>query len=342
MDPVWRDMWRSVATISLAASLIAVVAYWVATDYVDLYLRVGGASLTTLEEPDAAAISDDGPTDDSRDGTGLAEAGPEGPGEGLPVGSSDSMDDVQRSVADAFVGTNLPEDLSSSSSYAELVSAVESFEAEGYTASVVIRDLTTGSELSYNATQDLYPASSVKGVYALWVYQDLVETGVLSEAEIHETVRSMIVESDNDAYDSLRETVAGLDTQPAADTGLRELLAELAYPHTAASFMADEWELGYRYLASGTDAADALAELFSEREVSPIRDGVGEGVTTWTKAGWFLEEDGVFQPATADCGVVLSDSGPYVLCVMTDAPGLLDELAPIAAAADNVHEVMVG
>ena len=74
---------------------------------------------------------------------------------------------------------------------------------------------------------------------------------------------------------------------------------------------------------------------------SPIGAELRDTCEVWSKPGWFPLDDNNI-PATNDAGVVFSDTGAYVLVIMTDISSDLDALRPLVRALDAAHETMCG
>ena len=257
---------------------------------------------------------------------------------------------VLRDVSSDIELSNTKEGFSSSAGYAQLTQAVGGFEDEGYQLSFYLKDLTTGATVSYQADESYYPASSIKGPYVVAVYETLVDTGRTRASSVAGLAESAIVNSDNNAFRSLRETYGasvfgtwlqsfGFDT---SGYGGSHSYRAYYYPYTSATQLAEMWEHMYEYLSSGTDSADYLVSLFEQREVSPIADAVGAKYKSWGKAGWYASREGQgTRPTTVDAGIVFADARPYLVVAMSDAPSELEELTTVFVGLEDAHETMV-
>ena len=257
---------------------------------------------------------------------------------------------VLRDVSSDIELSNTKEGFSSSTGYAQLTQAVGGFEDEGHQLSFYLKDLTTGATISYQADEPYYPASSIKGPYVVAVYETLVDTGRTRASSVAGLAESAIVNSDNNAFRSLRETYGasvfgtwlqsfGFDT---SGYGGSHSYRAYYYPYTSATQLAEMWEHMYEYLSSGTDSADYLVSLFEQREVSPIADAVGAKYKSWGKAGWYASREGQgTRPTTVDAGIVFADARPYLVVAMSDAPSELEELTTVFVGLEDAHETMV-
>lgn len=221
--------------------------------------------------------------------------------------------------------------------------AVDAFEARGWKVGFCLFDLTTQEGLSYHADEEFYPASSIKGPYLVSLFESEVEGGDVSLDELRDLSRDLVLYSDNDAYHALlaaygTDRLAAWAAGAGVSEGLPERVRAAFYPRLCARDLACMWQRAYRYLSSGTAGARFLADLFSRRETSAFAAAL-PGTVSWSKAGWYPEQDGWGSDATtSEAGVVFSDSGPYVLAVLTTAPEDFDALAELVRALDDAHD----
>lgn len=261
---------------------------------------------------------------------------------------------AMQELAPQVQASGAQEGFESSDGFQELLYQVNAWHEAGHEVGFVLRDMATGAELDYNAEQVFYPASSIKGPYVCAVYQELVETDEVSEADVHELAQKAILYSDNKSYDLMHDKFgtprgekffrdwavsAGADT---CGTKSPRDFVNYRYPLLSPSQLAAMWTKMYAYLDSGTEDANIAAGFFAARETSPIKTAVGDRYESWGKAGWFYDEEGYNSaPATADAGIVFAETGPYLVCVMSDAPGDLDGLAKVVAGLDAARADLV-
>lgn len=251
---------------------------------------------------------------------------------------------------DPHDGHDLAQSFGASSEFADLTQAVGSFEDHGYSLSITLRDLSTGRCLYYQPDEYYYSASSIKGPFAIAGYQLEVDGGLVDASVADPIARRALVYSDNDAYLQLRnlfdadyfaEWLAMAEVSPGAYDTLSEL-AGIHYPHLSTNQMAAMWTYAYDYLSSGGNSAETLVSYLRQREVSPIKDAVGDTSDSWSKAGWIdIYSGDDVEPATWDAGVVLAPSGTYVVAIASDAPADLSALGSVAAAVDEAHAALV-
>ena len=241
--------------------------------------------------------------------------------------------------------------IADSEALAALEAVVEEYAQAGYTLSIVMRDLD-GAEpvsLTYHPDERVYSASALKGPYIVFVYQVLVPTGVLSAGSVSGTAEACIRYSDNDAYRDIRSWTmnqgwsawmrdAGVDM----DDERAWYVDNHWYAETSAEDFARMWTHAYGFLTSQDPNAPWLADLFSDTANSPMHAVLGDAYIVWSKAGWYDTWDGNASPATNDAGIVMSDTGPYVLAICTDAPANFDLLIRAVDAVNRCHGELAG
>ena len=209
------------------------------------------------------------------------------------------------------------------------------FERRGLHASVIIQRMDTGARLDYNADERYYPASSIKGPFIVALYERLVDTGQVDPAQVAYRAEATLVESDNVTYRELsRQYGQELFAEWAADCGAVERgtdeYAEFTwnrYPLLAPWQLCAMWEHAYDYLMGGSAGAAEVTGYLERRYESPLREGAPPDTRTIAKAGWYPADDLVPYSSTVDAGIVIRHDRPYVVVIMTDAPGDLDLLA---------------
>ena len=230
------------------------------------------------------------------------------------------------------------------SRFAKTVSSVEE---SGRSIGVLIYDLGTKEEVSYAADERFYPASSVKGPYVISVFEEMVDSGLITTSEVAHLAEPTIVKSDNDTYRAMRNLCGSqVFADWAVSCGAIEQGSEdyrqfsnLYYPIMSPRQMAQMWQHAFVYLSSESDSAEELLELFERREESPMRAGLADEDLTITKAGWYPSDSGEEYEATAEAGIVFEDGYAYVVVIMTNIPdnlARLEELVPGIWSATNV------
>lgn len=105
----------------------------------------------------------------------------------------------------------------SADSQAAVQSQIATFEADGYTASFVLADITTGRTIAYNADAQIYSASSAEAPYLISLFStgtvdlnSVAQSADAQSATVHQKVDAVLRNSDNASYDWLYKTY-GLD-----------------------------------------------------------------------------------------------------------------------------------
>lgn len=154
----------------------------------------------------------------------------------------------------------------SADSQAAVQSQIATFEADGYTASFVLADITTGRTIAYNADAQIYSASSAKAPYLISLFStgtvdlnSVAQSADAQSATVHQKVDAVLRNSDNASYDWLYKTY-GLDcfNTWAEQAGAASRMGDRGgYLFTSARDMAKLWTAGYGFLFAGQTAGGA-------------------------------------------------------------------------------------
>lgn len=228
-----------------------------------------------------------------------------------------------------------------------LETCINRLEAYDYSVGFVLIDITTGQGIAYNADEQFYSASAIKGIY--------VAALVSSEPELltdyYDSIASILIYSDNDAYVDLFDSTNWLGSLDQwyleADTVLDDF--NHCFPQISARDMARLWLRNYEYFSSEAEPAQELAELYTTPNRSPINAVLGAIYLTYTKAGWGYEtgilDDGSFYTLAAnDAGLVYAGedgSHPYVIAIMSDLAADLDRLEDLVVVLNRAHDEIV-
>lgn len=231
----------------------------------------------------------------------------------------------------------------------ELSRAIRTIEKDGHQVGISVASMSGEVILAYNQDAEMYPASAIKGPYVIAVWRE----GASQSGSLVDWSESILGWSDNDSYHSMRDTYGdGPIRRLAQECGLDMsrydgnawAWAQWYYPRTSPHDMTRMWLGLTPYLLDmGSDGAAKLRQMMTEREVSPIRDGLPLAATTYGKAGW-LSEYGDYgaTPAAVDAGMVLwPDGRAYVVTIMTDTEEDMEAVSVLAACVDRVHYAML-
>ena len=310
----------------------------------------GTASPAVQDEPagqaqvvyraEEADEKDEGPEAEKDEEPG-AEQEPEPEPEAEPAEDAfDASAPVVDATSELGVDVTAPEGFLDTPEFSAVEQEIVALENAGYSVSVRMVDLETGRGVSYNADEVRYPASSIKAAYCAMI----CETNGGS-AGMGATMADCLLNSSNEAYTSLIETfrlapfAQWLTKAGAPDAGSRA--HDHYYPDISANELAAVWEGIWRYGTSGEAGASELTSYLSQTGYTPIGELLREKCEVWSKAGWYPADENSLT-STNDAGVVFSDSGTYVLVVMTDLSAYLDGISPLISALDAAHDVMCG
>lgn len=213
-------------------------------------------------------------------------------------------------------------------------------QADGTEVGFVMEDLETGRGISYNVDRRFYSASSIKVAVCTMIFE---ENG--GGAGYSDVIANALVYSSNDAFSDLvnafgfENVSAWLEGVGAPDAS-RDA-AEHLYVDISPVEMANVWREVWRYGTSGEAGAEELGGYLSQTEHSPIGEALRDDCEVWSKPGWY-PDDTYDISASNDAGIVFSDTGDYVLAILTDIGDDTDALVPLIEALDDAHATLAG
>ena len=263
-----------------------------------------------------------------------------------PPGISDLYENLRfesNPAGFSFIGTASSVILSPATSVA-LELSISELEEYGNRVGFVMIDITNGQGIAYNADEQFYSASTIKGHYvASLVYQ---QPEMLDY--YYYSIAAILWYSDNDAYQDLYDATNWSESIAQwyleADTVLDDY--NHCYPYICARDMARLWLRNYEFFSSDSEVAQELAGLYTTPNRSPINAVLGGIYTTYTKAGWEYEtgilEDGSRYAAVAnDAGIVFAGengSQPFIIAIMSDLDGDLESLEDLVFVLNQAHD----
>ena len=207
-------------------------------------------------------------------------------------------------------------------------------EAEGIHVGFVMLDLNTGYGISYNADEEFYSASSIKGPYIA----SLAAANPDSIYNWGESMYATVHDSNTEEYIFLRSSY-GHEPLVAwcEDAGVESFLDDEWYPWCTSRTLAKLWLTNYKYFQTGSEDAEEVMSWFGSTYHSPISENLEAKYIVCSKAGW-IAEDGY--SATVDAGVVYAGDNPYLMIIMTDAPKDFEMLSALVKVLDDLHDYM--
>lgn len=176
----------------------------------------------------------------------------------------------------------------------ELVNtAVNDLEGAGIDTGFVFMNLRNGIGIAHNTDQDVYGASSIKGPFAVYVCEELIDGEEISDSTVIKTIdenfrssgsssvdsliSSTITQSSNGAFGSLKRAYGNSDYEAwlqslNVDPDIHENNEWFAWysPRDAVSL----WSEAYDYFGTESETAEWLHGLMEDTNVSFIRNGV--------------------------------------------------------------------
>ena len=242
----------------------------------------------------------------------------------------------------------------SADSQAAVQSQIATFEADGYTASFVLADITTGRTIAYNADAQIYSASSAKAPYLISLFStgtvdlnSVAQSADAQSATVHQKVDAVLRNSIPTTRLTTGCTKRMASTASTRGPNRRARLPEWAIAAGTCSPPRATWpncgppdtvscSPGKRRGCNITpESLQWLSGDMTNSLNSCIHAALGDADTVYTKAGWINGEGDLY--ALNDAGLVMSQSGTYVAGVLTNACGRNDLLTSLIGTLDAVH-----
>lgn len=218
-------------------------------------------------------------------------------------------------------------------------SAVGALQEGGNDVGAYLCSLDGTQILAYNADEQFYGASSIKGPYVL---SALADDASGAPGSYSDAIGSTIVDSDNNAYWQVKHAFGtNLINQWLEKVGTEERLddGEGSYVDLTPRQLAGLWVEAASYLeqSEGTDEGSWAASLFSK----PVNSAIAQldGAVTWSKPGWIEVES---TSSTVNAGIIERGGKAYVMAVMTNAGDDFPKLDPVIVALDDVAQELGG
>lgn len=197
----------------------------------------------------------------------------------------------------------------------ELDAAVAAIEEAGADISYIVLDLENGQTIEHNADRAYYSASTIKAPFCISLVR---AQGNAARTNYGDLITSTIVNSDNDAYRTLRKRLYGqsffgeLSSQAGAPCDLTHWYCDYSVRD-----LANIWRVCADWLATDEPCAQWLRDMLDDTLNSRVDDIAGiDQASTWSKAGWFSGE--ARYNVTFDGGVVNTPKGSYAIAVATN------------------------
>ena len=165
-----------------------------------------------------------------------------------------------------------------------LLSAVRSCQ-RSFNIRFIMVDCSTGMTVTCNPNQSWYAASTIKGLYATYLFEDCLETGELSKSQVQNLMRRTVVASENEAYFSLR---ARFGTQSGFNKWLKAvgIGPKGVWTSYSPSTLAKAWTRMMAYSNSNGKYVKYWKQTFSHGYRSAVRMALSKKRTVYSKPGW--------------------------------------------------------
>lgn len=213
-----------------------------------------------------------------------------------------------------------------------LQDAVDKNVAKGYETGFVVMNVNTLSGFSYNADGKIYSASTIKGPYVVSLVKN---DNTLFEKE-KKKIEAILERSSNYDYEALRDKYGDECFISFSAETENELVIDKTrnYQYLTPRALAHLWLGSYLFFESG-ETGQLLGEMFENPQISPINKIFSAEFTTRTKAGWLAKNK---TRITNDAGIVYTDSGDYLIVIMTTAPS---DFSVVENVTDAIKRVIL-
>ncbi len=217
-----------------------------------------------------------------------------------------------------------------------ITAAIQNIEEKGYHVGYIVHDLSTGKELTYNADEVIYGASTIKAPYVA----SFARENPQAAEEDYEAIYKTLVNSSNDDYTMLWEKY-GTDCMVrfCEDSGLDPEWGKQKWLAMSARHLCRLWEQIYRDFNAG-HIDEKIGKCMEVRGSAPIGKLLGAKYPTRTKLGGIAGSNNYYQAAN-DAGIVYAGDNPYIMVIMTTASAKFELLEPLILALDEAHQEMM-
>jgi hypothetical protein len=215
-----------------------------------------------------------------------------------------------------------------------LQTSLSSIQTRGYGVGFMMVDLTTGQGIAYNADQSFYSASTIKGPYVASVVSAKPSSALTWRSTMEATIR----QSSNDGYASLRNAFGPSPMQQwCSKVGVPSSVASYNYTNFSTRTLTKLWLQNYTFFTGGEKNSKLCQSWFTSSRNSVIHATLGKYHYMNTKPGWI----GSSARAANDAGIVWGNGGPYLITILTNAPGNVGIMKPLVWSIEKAHNEMM-
>ena len=205
----------------------------------------------------------------------------------------------------------------------------------GFHIGFVLMDIPTGKGIAYNAKEEFYSASSVKGPYMVSLIAH--KKDVLNEwgditTEIAHT-------SDNGCYSKLYREFGSEYYNDWCDQAEASayMYNDYQYTYYSPEGLARLWMLNYKFFTTDPDMGETAGELFEDPEYSLIHKTLYPIYKTRSKSGWI----NLGEVSAIDSGIIYAGDHPYLLTILSSFGGDIEKFTPLAYELERVHQDII-
>lgn len=215
---------------------------------------------------------------------------------------------------------------------------LDDFQEEGCNIGFVLLDLHTGNYFTFHPDHSFYSASTMKGPYIAALNKFSPE---VVDEYTESLMKNTICWSSNEDYETLHwlygnDVMFDMTEYTAVSDSIID--DHNWYPYLTPKELTQLWIGTYFYFFEETNENSAWCrKLYTDTAESFIGSALDEGYTVYTKAGWYSDWEDI---ARNDAGIVRADGHDCILTIMSDAFESYDRLEELAAALDEVRELL--
>ena len=212
------------------------------------------------------------------------------------------------------------------------------FSRYGYSLGYLVMDIRTGKGVCRNVDDMFYSASTVKAPYMASVYSYSLGGDMGAIDSWYSTCYNTAVYSSNSDYGALRRAFGSSGfSEWLRAAGASSVDSQAWYPYFSPRALGKMWLQMYSDFSKG-EMGDSLSSLFSHSANSGIYGALGDRYSVRSKPGWIT---GGALSATNDAGIVYSDSGDYLMVVLSTAPAKFGMVRDVVRCLDDAHSDMM-
>ena len=205
----------------------------------------------------------------------------------------------------------------------------------GFSIGFILMDIPTGKGIAFNAKEEFYSASSVKGPYMVSLIAH--KKDVLNEWG--DIITEIAHTSDNGCYSKLYREFGSEYYNDWCDQAEASayMYNDYQYTYYSPEGLGRLWLLNYKFFTTDPDMGETAGELFEDPEYSLIHKTLYPIYKTRSKSGWI----NLGEVSAIDSGIIYAGDHPYLLTILSSFGGDIEKFTPLAYELEKVHQDIV-